>query len=58
MRTVFHVLDFVYRYSAYVIISRYVGTRHFKSPKVEPLFRGHPQDQGKCPLKRGWVGVC
>ena len=25
---------------------------------VEPLFRGHPWDQGKCPLNGGWAGVC
>ena len=30
---------------------------------VEPILRGHPLDQGKCPLNRGvtlnggWVGV-
>ena len=26
--------------------------------RVEPLFRGHPGDQGKCPLNGGWAEVC
>ena len=25
---------------------------------VAPLFKGHPRDQRKCPLNRGWPGVC
>lgn len=25
---------------------------------VRPLFKGHPRDQRKCLLKRGWPGVC
>lgn len=25
---------------------------------VGPLFKGHPRDQRKCPLKRVWPGVC
>ena len=25
---------------------------------VEPLFKGHSRDQGKCPLNGGWAGVC
>ena len=24
---------------------------------VESLFKGHPRDQGKCPLIGGWAGV-
>ena len=23
---------------------------------VDPLFRGHPRDQGKCPLNGSWAG--
>ena len=29
-----------------------------KANTVEPLFRGHPRDQGKCPLNGDWAGVC
>ena len=25
---------------------------------VEPIFRGHPRDKGKCPLNGSWDGVC
>ena len=26
--------------------------------RVEPLFRGHPREEGKCPLNGGWAGDC
>ena len=25
---------------------------------VEPLFRVHPREEGKCPLNGGWAGFC
>ena len=25
---------------------------------VELILRGHPWDQGNCPLNGGWAGVC
>lgn len=28
-----------------------------KGPKTEPPFRGHPRNQGKCPLNGGWDAV-
>ena len=31
---------------------------HRPATTVEPLFRGHPRDQGKCPLNGGWAEVC
>ena len=35
-----------------------LGRIYIESNSAEPLFRGHPRDRGKCPLNRGWAGVC
>ena len=49
------------RFFPYILLFRgkenhsfYRGLRY----TVEPLFRGHPRDQGKCHLNGGWAGVC